>query len=132
VAEWFIVRSPEAHSVSVPVSDVEVGFLAGPHLVDACAKVAPFLVALAEFRFFLHPSGKATLWLGHEPREAGFTAHLSVGQASSAKEARRLLDAWQVAWEPIRFQLFTVAILKRGPDTPFAVERLVPLALAGA
>jgi hypothetical protein len=32
-----------------------------PRLVDACAQVAPFLVTLAEFRFFLHPSGKVPL-----------------------------------------------------------------------
>ena len=59
---------------------------------------------------------------------AGFTPHLSVGQAGSAEEARRLPDAWQSAWEPIRFELFAVALLRRGRDTPFEIERWVPLA----
>jgi 2'-5' RNA ligase len=107
-------------------------------------------VTLAEFRFFPNPSGKATLWLAPEPREAliriqaalqavcpgcddlsrfaaGFTPHLSVGQAGSAGEARRLLDTWQRAWEPVRIELSAVALLRRERDTPFEVEHWVPL-----
>jgi 2'-5' RNA ligase len=122
-----------------------------PRLVDACARIAPIQVILAEFRFFLHPSGKATLWLAPEPQEAlirlqaalqaacpdcddlsrfaaGFTPHLSVGQASSAEEARRLLDAWKRTWEPIQFKLSAVALLRRQRETPFEVERWIPLA----
>jgi 2'-5' RNA ligase len=78
-----------------------------PRLAAACGRVAPFAVTLAEFHFFEHPSGAATLWLFPEPREAlvrlqavlqvacpdcddparfaaRFTPHLSVGQAGSA------------------------------------------------
>src|SRR5581483_712431 len=89
-----------------------------PRLIAACARVAVFTVTLTEFRFFHHSSRKATLWLAPEPGEklvalqaalqaacpdcddlsrfaAGFTPHLSVGQAGSAQEARRLRDEWQ-------------------------------------
>jgi 2'-5' RNA ligase len=77
-----------------------------PRLAEVCAQIAPFVVTLAEFRFFRHSSRKATLWLAPEPREAlvrlqaalqaacpgcdglsrfvaGFTPYLSVGQAGS-------------------------------------------------
>jgi len=39
-----------------------------PSLVKACAQLSTFTVTLAEFRFFLHSSRKATLWLAPEPR----------------------------------------------------------------
>lgn len=122
-----------------------------PHLADACAKVAAFQVTLSEFRHFAHPSGRATLWLAPEPKEelvrlqealqaacpecddlsrfaAGFTPHLSLGQAGSVREARKLLDAWQAAWTLICFHLASVAVLKRGPDTPFEIAHSVLLA----
>lgn len=122
-----------------------------PRLADTCEKVAPFLVTLSEFRYFAHPSGKVTIWLAPEPKEelvrlqealqaacpecddlshfaAGFTPHLSVGQAGSIREARTLLDAWQAAWTPVCFHLASVAVLKRGPDTPFEIAQFVPLA----
>lgn len=98
-----------------------------PRLVAACLHTPPFQVTLAEFRFFRHSSRKATLWLAPEPKEdlvrlqaalqaacpgcddlsrfaAGFTPHLSVGQAGSAGEAERLQVTWQRTWEPIRFE----------------------------
>jgi 2'-5' RNA ligase len=126
-----------------------------PHLVEACAKVPAFTMTLAEFRFFLHSSRRATLWLAPEPKEdlvrlqaalqaafpdccdlsrfaAGFTPHLSVGQAGSEEEARRLRDAWQRTWEPIRFEVSVIALLRRGRDTPFETERWVPLTAPGA
>jgi 2'-5' RNA ligase len=110
------------------------------------------VVTLAEFRFFQHSSRKATLWLAPEPKEdlvrlqaalqaacpdcddlcgfaAGFTPHLSVGRAGSAEEARRLRDAWQRTWEPVRFELSAVALLRREQETPFKIERWVPLAV---
>jgi 2'-5' RNA ligase len=122
-----------------------------PRLASACAQVAPFVVTLAEFRFFRHSSRKTTLWLAPEPMEdlvrlqaavqaacpdcddlsrfaAGFTNHLSVGQAGSAEEARRLQDAWQRTWEPILFDLSAVALLRRDRETPFEIGRRIPLA----
>ncbi len=44
---------------------------------------------------------------------AGSTPHLSVGQAGSAEEARRLQNAFQATWEPIRFEMSAVALLRR-------------------
>jgi 2'-5' RNA ligase len=121
-----------------------------PGLAAACTQIDPFVVTLAVFRFFRHSSRKATLWLAPELKEdlnrlqaalqaacpecddlsrfaAGFTPHLSVGQAGSAEEAQRLRDDWQGAWEPIRFDLSAVALLHRQQDTPFEIERWIPL-----
>jgi 2'-5' RNA ligase len=108
------------------------------------------VVTLSEFRLFRHSSREATLWLAPEPREAlvrlqaalqaacpdcddlsrfaaGFTPHLSVGQAGSAAEARHLQDAWQRTWEPVHFELLTVALLSRQRETPFEVVRSIHL-----
>jgi 2'-5' RNA ligase len=91
-------------------------------------------------------SRRATLWLAPEPKEdlvrlqaalqaacpgcddlsrfaAGFTPHLSVGQAGSAEEAKQLQDAWQRSWEPVRFEVSAIALLRRGAETPFEVGR---------
>jgi 2'-5' RNA ligase len=108
-------------------------------------------VTLSEFRFFRHSSRQARLWLAPAPREAlvrlratlqaacpecddlsrfaaGFTPHLSVGRAGSPEEARRLQDAWQGTWEPVRFDLSAVDLLRRQRESPFEVEHRVPLA----
>jgi 2'-5' RNA ligase len=122
-----------------------------PRLAEACARAGPFLVTLARLDLFLHPSGKATLWLAPEPREAlvglqaalrascpecddlsrfpaGFTPHLSVGQAGSAQSARQLLAELQAAWQPLRFEVSSVAVLRRGKDAPFEIDHRIPLA----
>jgi 2'-5' RNA ligase len=126
-----------------------------PDLVRACATISPFRVTLAEFRFFVHPSGRATLWLAPEPKEelarlqaalqgacpgcddlsrfaAGFTPHLSVGQAGSGEEAQRLRDLWQLTWKPISCEVSDVALLRRGQETPFEIDRQIPLTGRGA
>jgi 2'-5' RNA ligase len=123
-------------------------------LSEACAASAPFEVTLGEFRSFQHPSGGATIWLAPEPVEdlvrlqralqerfpdcdelvkfaAGFTPHLSVGQAKSADAARRLLDELQSSWKPLRFELAAVAVIQRGSDSPFEVTRSVQLGTGG-
>lgn len=122
-----------------------------PRLAAACARVPPFHVTLGEFRFFAHGSRGATLWLAPEPEDAlvrlqgnlqaaypecdelgrfatGFTPHLSVGQADSREQARRLRDALQSVWQPISFAVAAVAVLRRDRDTPFAVGHWVRLA----
>lgn len=121
-----------------------------PLLTEACAAVAPFAVTLAHFRSFRHPSGNATLWLAPEPAEefsrlqrelyarfpewddltrfsAGFPPHLSVGQARSAEESRCLLNEVQSTWTPLPCELTAVAVIQRGPDSPFRVVQWVPL-----
>lgn len=122
-----------------------------PRLVDACAKFTPFEVTLAEFRFFQHSSRKATLWLAPEPKadlihlqaalqaacpdcddlspsSAGFVHHLSVGQTNSREEAQRLRDEWQRTWQPIRFELSAIVVLRRDQETPFEIDCRIPLA----
>jgi 2'-5' RNA ligase len=121
-----------------------------PRLAEACAQILPVVVTLSGFRSFQHSSRKATIWLAPEPREglvrlqaalqaacpgcddlsrfaAGFTPHLSVGQAGPAEEVRRLLEALQRAWEPINFELSAVALLLRERETPFEVGQWIPL-----
>jgi ADP-ribose pyrophosphatase YjhB (NUDIX family) len=51
-----------------------------------------------------------------------------VGAPGSAEEAQRLRDVWQRAWGPIRFELSAVAVLRRDRETPFEIERRIPLA----
>lgn len=120
-------------------------------LVEACAKISPLAVMLAKFQFFRHPSGRATLWLAPEPAEdliqlqaalqaacpdcddlsrfpAGFTPHLSVGQANSLAKAQQLVDTWQLFWQPIRWELSAVALIRRDRDGPFVIGRWVLLA----
>jgi 2'-5' RNA ligase len=143
-------RWPPHVNLLYPFCPPEQFDAAVPRLATACAAFVPFVVELAEFRSFRHASRKATLWLAPEPREelvrlqaalqaacpgcddlsrfaAGFTPHLSVGQAGSAEDALRLREAWQRAWEPVRFPLAAIALLRRGPDTPFAVARWLAL-----
>ncbi|MBI4566258.1 MAG: 2'-5' RNA ligase family protein [Planctomycetes bacterium] len=124
---------------------------AAPRLAEACAKVAPFETTLVEFRRFAHSSGSATTWLAPEPKPAfvalqaileacfpfcsdissrqpsGYIPHLSVGQAASTEEARRITASLQRAWEPLRFRVDAVALLRRGPATPFEVDRWIRL-----
>ncbi|MBM4072100.1 MAG: 2'-5' RNA ligase family protein [Planctomycetes bacterium] len=123
---------------------------AAPRLTDVCARIAPFAIALSEFRMFRHPSGTATLWLAPEPAQAlialqaalqaafpecddlsrfpaGFTPHLSVGQARTAHEAEQLLHHLQQSWQPICFDLDALAMIRRQQDGPFVIDRWVSL-----
>lgn len=123
-----------------------------PRLADACAKVTPLAVILAEFRFFRHTSGRSTLWLAPEPKEGlvrlqaslesacpgcddlsrfpgGFTPHLSVGQAKTVAEAQQLLDELQSTWQPIRFDVTAVALICRKQERPFEIDRWISLAV---
>jgi len=116
----------------------------------ACRGVGPFEVTLAEFRFFRHGSGRCTLWLAPEPAEevgrlqaalqgafpdcddlgrfpAGYTPHLSVGQFPTAADCRRVQAELQAAWRPVVFTLAEVALLAREAESPFAIERRIPL-----
>ncbi len=121
-----------------------------PRLEDCCARTAPFAVTLTEFRSFVHPSGRGTLWLAPEPRatlvdfqgaltatfpecddlsrfQDGFTPHLSVGQARSRQEVDRLMAELRATWQPIRFAVATIALIRRTVDRPFRVEQQMAL-----
>jgi len=123
--------------------------IGGP-LAEACSAVSPFETVLDEFRYFVHGSGKATLWLAPEPEEAysalqaalqralpdcddvslfegGFTPHLSVGQVESEDSAESLSCELQRDWSPLRFSLDKIAVLRRAADSPFQVARWIPL-----
>ncbi|MBI4878820.1 MAG: 2'-5' RNA ligase family protein [Planctomycetes bacterium] len=119
-----------------------------PVIARAVQEIRPFLVRLAAFSFFQHPSGGATVWLRPEPAEplirlqqdlerafpelgdtsrsaGGFTPHLSVGQASSAAHARRLIERLEREWSPLSFLADHVALIQRGAATPFRVARRI-------
>jgi 2'-5' RNA ligase len=119
-------------------------------LAEACARITPFPLTLTTFAFFHHPGGRCTLWLAPEPADAvrtlqaalqahfpdcddvtrhrgGFMPHLSVGQFPTPQSCQEARDRLQAGWQPLTFPLDSVALLRRGPDSPFSVERRVSL-----
>jgi 2'-5' RNA ligase len=121
-----------------------------PRLTTVCRQLHPFEIVLRDFRFFVHPSGRATLWLAPEPAEPlralqaalqaacpecddvarfpqGFTPHLSVGQAKSLAEARQRVAHFQAGWQPLSFRVTHIALLQRQAASPFQVAAQVPL-----
>jgi len=119
-------------------------------LSHPCAEVEPFVVELAEFRFFDHGRSSYTLWLAPEPKEQivqlqaalqsvvpdcddvaryphGFTPHLSVGQVRGQAAIERLRAALQTAWQPVSFSVNQVSFIWRGepPDDVFRVTHTI-------
>jgi len=121
-----------------------------PALLTACASVAPFPIALSEFRYFRRGSGRCTLWLAPEPAEVlrrlqvvlqavcpdcddlsrfptGFTPHLSVGQFPSLRDCEQVREQLQANWQPIIFTLTDVVLLARESEGPFRIAQRIPL-----
>ena len=121
-----------------------------PALIEVGKQSAAFQVTLATFQAFTHAFGKATIWLAPEPRHifvtlqttlqaafpayneqsrfpAGFTPHLSVGQASSPRGRQHLLEMLQAAWQPVQFTLTAIALIWREADGPFEIAYAIPL-----
>ncbi len=121
-------------------------------LTDACRRIAPFAVQLAEFRFFHHGGERYTLWLAPEPKasllqlqaaisvvvpdcddvsrfEGGFTPHLSVGQVRGRTRMRKLITELQAGWQPLRFVVREIYMIWRGepPDDVFRVAHTIGL-----
>jgi 2'-5' RNA ligase len=115
-----------------------------------CAEIEPFVVDLAEFRFFHHGRGSYTLWLAPEPKERiirlqaalqsvvpdcddvthypnSFTPHLSVGQVRRQTAMEQLRAALQTTWQPVSFTVGQVSLIWRGepPDDVFRVIHTV-------
>jgi len=124
---------------------------ARPLVAAACARVEPFTVRLAEFRFFKHRRS-FTAWLDPEPTDEivrlqlelarefpdcddvnrfdeGFRPHLSVGQARTVYEIDALLAELSGEWRPLEFEATEVAMIWRGPKTGdvFRVAKAVRL-----
>ncbi|MHC5056076.1 MAG: 2'-5' RNA ligase family protein [Planctomycetota bacterium] len=124
---------------------------ARPLVAAACARVEPFAVTLAEFRFFKHKHS-FTAWLDPQPPdeivrlqlelargfpdcddvnrfEDGFRPHLSVGQARTMNEIDALLADLSGGWRPIGFEAAEVAMIWRGAKTGdvFRVAKAVRL-----
>ena len=121
-----------------------------PGLREMGRQSAALQVTLATFQAFTHAFGKATIWLAPEPRHAlvtlqatlqaafpaydeqsrfpaGFTPHLSVGQAASLRRRQQLLETLQATWQPVQFTLTAVALIWREADGPFEVAHIIPL-----
>lgn len=121
-----------------------------PRVREVAAARAPFRVELRRFRWFEHGRGYATIWLEPESggaleelhralwevfpdcddvrrHDAGFTPHLSVGQARGADRGRALLAELTAGWRPLSFQATEVALLARDPEGPFEVGARVAL-----
>jgi 2'-5' RNA ligase len=128
----------------------EVPALLPPPLRAACARLAPFDVTLAQVRAFRHRGGSATLWLAPEPAAplvalqaalqaaapafahtsrfaAGFTPHLSVGQAADTAATEAALAELAATWRPLVFRAAEVSVLAREGDRPFEVLEVLRL-----
>jgi 2'-5' RNA ligase len=125
-------------------------------LTQACRRVAPFRVELAELQAFRHRQQQFTLWLAPQPQEAlrrlqaavgrvapdcddvarhrdGFTPHLSVGQVQGELEMEHLRRALQATWRPLSFTARAISLIWRAapPDDVFRVAYTVPLGTRG-
>ncbi len=119
-------------------------------LAEVCAKVEPFQVELGKPSSFGHRGGRFTIWFSPEPADrvralqatlmaafpdcddvarhhAGYTPHLSVGQAHGRTAADALLREIEDTFPGVAFDLTEIVLMKRGPDTPFAVAARIPL-----
>lgn len=118
------------------------------------ATIQAFDVQLTRFCVFTHRDGMCTVWLAPEPPEplielhsafrqvfpecddldshhAGYTPHLSVGQARGSPARKRLLARLQDSWNPVRFRIDTICLLSRAepPNDIFKPAKAFPLAL---
>ena len=121
-----------------------------PLLYEACARIRPFEAELKEIRSFEHSAHSHTMWAAPEPEASfrglqsalqakfpdcddvanyaiGFTPHLSLGQSHGPPELmRRLADA-RAMWKELRVPVEEVTLIARIGETPFRVERVIPL-----
>ncbi|GBD34971.1 RNA 2',3'-cyclic phosphodiesterase [bacterium HR36] len=118
-------------------------------LREAMRRVPAFGLRLARFRWFVHGSNSATVWLEPEPSDAvrglfaavqpmlpqcddlsrfpqGYTPHLSIGQAP-ANGIEAFVGRLQAAWKPLEFTVHELALIARPEDGPFTVKLTVPL-----
>ncbi len=124
-----------------------------PRLAAAVSQLSPFELALEGPRVFHHGGGRATVWLEPVPGSAlkalyerlrasfpecdhverfaaGYTPHLSVGQARGGRALQEVLRAVRAMGRPLRFRVDRVHWIARGepPDDRFRVRLTVALA----
>lgn len=122
-------------------------------LQRVCSSIKPFEISLQHFDNFRQGKRGGTLWLAPEPREkiidlqekifgvfpecddvqrfaSGFTPHLSVGQISSNKKMKRMLEELEKSWRPVRFQVSEISLIHRKdpPNDKFEVWGTAPFA----
>ena len=121
-------------------------------LREACRRIKPFEVRLAEFRHFQHGRGGCTLYLAPTParnlaelqaalesavpdcndvsrHSNGFTPHLSVGQVRGSDARVALAAELAASWSPLSFMARRVSLIWRNdrPDDVFRVDRTIAL-----
>ena len=128
-------------TLAFPFRPKEEFELLAPQFEEACAEIKPFEIELAEFRYFDHGRDSFTLWLDVKPVEpitalqaalmlvtpdcddaalfaAGFTPHLSVGQARGEPNMSKLRETLQSNWQALRFQVSEFHLVWRGEKSP--------------
>ncbi len=123
---------------------------AASRIAEALREFPPFPVTLERFRHFAHGYDRFTMWLDPQPAaplaevqaalqalfpecrevanfENGFVPHLSVGQARGPRFLESQLSEIRSWWRPLTFTVAEVALIARTEETPFKVERTIPL-----
>jgi 2'-5' RNA ligase len=121
-----------------------------PVLKSALAEIPPFEADLRDVRSFEHSPHSHTMWIAPEPLAAfqelqsvlqsqapecndvsnypgGYTPHLSVGQSHGPPELPRRMADVRSGWSPVRVQVGEIALIHRVGETPFIVDRTIPL-----
>lgn len=123
---------------------------AAGQIAEVLKGFAPFSVTLGRLRHFEHGMDRFTMWLEPQPSEPlvemqavlqdafpdchevanfenGFVPHLSVGQARGARFLESRMAEVRSSLKPLAFTVGEVALIARAEETPFEVDRTVPL-----
>ena len=121
-----------------------------PKIEKICDKIPKFNLTLSKFIFLKHITGRATITLAPEPKEAieeiqskieivlpeyndisrfegGFKPHLSIGQASDEQDARALIQKFRYDWENIEFTVESLFVVSRTDKTPYKIYKEIKL-----
>lgn len=116
---------------------------------EVCATLVPFTITLSDLRYFLHPSGKGSLWIAPEPMdevtalqkafqerfpefpqehrfEKGFVPHVIVGQTRTHTSAKRITLELRNDWKPVSFPVDSVALVGRDFVGPMQLVHEIP------
>ncbi|MFH1529367.1 MAG: 2'-5' RNA ligase family protein [Pseudomonadota bacterium] len=134
------------------VEAVEIGALL-PDLRRLCAGIPAFTLELSRFSWFSQPDDVSTLWLAPDPPApvialhdallgrvptcddqtrypGGYTPHITVGEATGARQRDAMLRELAATWTPARWTVDRITVLLRSGKDPFRVTD--ELALGGA
>jgi poly(A) polymerase len=133
----------------VPLEDFDA---AAAQITAAMADQAPIPITLAGLDQFEHRAARS-IWI--KPASAGriealrarlialfpqcddpesrsgsaYTPHMTLAKLPADAPWRHLIQSWQAALEPLRFQAASLVMLAREADAPFSVRRVIQLGL---